>query len=90
MDGFLGKSLPSMMEAVGLDDVQHHGTARIARGGDAASRNWLYVCDRLDGYLQSEGVLSEQEMADSRSALQDPTFCYRNALVFSVWGQRPK
>jgi SAM-dependent methyltransferase len=48
MDGFLGRSLPALMETVGLVEVQNEGTTNIARGGDGASRNWMTVCDRLD------------------------------------------
>jgi hypothetical protein len=32
-------------------------------------------------------VLSEKEVADSRNALQDPTFQYRDCIVFSAWGK---
>jgi hypothetical protein len=49
----------------------------------------MTVCDRLDGYLESQGVLSADEVAASRNAFQDPTFRYRSGLVFAVWGQRP-
>jgi len=90
MDGFLGRSLPSLMEKVGLAEGQNEGSTQIARGGDPASCNWMTVCDRLDGYLHTQGVLSDDEVMGSRSAFQDPTFHYRSGLVFAVWGQRPK
>jgi ubiquinone/menaquinone biosynthesis C-methylase UbiE len=89
MDSYFGRSLPSLMEQVGLSEVDNDGSTQIARGGDVPSRNWLYVCDRLDGYLHTQGVLSEKEVADSRSALEDPSFRYHNGIVFSVWGKRP-
>ncbi len=90
MDGFLGRSLPLLMEAAGLVEVQNEGSTNIARGGDPASRNWMSVCDRLDGYLQTQRVLNKDEVAASRSAFEDPTFHYRSGLVFAVWGRRPK
>jgi len=46
MDGFLGRSLPALMERAGLAEVQNEGLTQIARGGDPASRNWITVCDR--------------------------------------------
>jgi SAM-dependent methyltransferase len=88
MDGFFGRSLPALMETVGLAEVQNEGRTDIARGGDGASRNWKAVCDRLDDYLQSQGVLSEDEVTASRMAFEDPTFRYLSGIVFAVWGQR--
>jgi SAM-dependent methyltransferase len=89
MDGFFGRVLPALMEAAGLVGVDNEGSTAITRGGDAASRNWMSVCDRLDGYLETQGVLSTDEVAASRSAFEDPTFHYINCLIFQVWGQRP-
>ena len=89
MDGFLGKSLPSMMAGIGLVEIGNEGTVTIARGGDPASHNWLSVWERLDGLLLAEGALDESEVADTRRALLDPTFWYRNSLVLAAWGRRP-
>jgi SAM-dependent methyltransferase len=88
MDGYFGRSLPALMERVGLSEVANYGATLISRGGDSASQVWLSLCDRLDGYLHTQGVLSEKEVADSRKALKDPTFRYRDCIVFSAWGQR--
>jgi SAM-dependent methyltransferase len=88
MDGYFARSLPALMERAGLSEVDNRGATIISRGGDSASRVWLSLCDRLDGHLQAQGVLTEKEVADSRNALQDPTFRYRDCTVFSTWGRR--
>jgi SAM-dependent methyltransferase len=89
MDGFFGRSLPALMETTGVVGVKNEGLTEIARGGDPTSRNWMSVCDRLDGYLETQGVLSANEVSASRSAFEDRTFRYCSGLVFGVWGQRP-
>jgi SAM-dependent methyltransferase len=84
MDGYFGRSLPARMEAVGFSEVGNYCGTVISRGGDSASQVWLSLCDRLDGYLHTQGVLSEKEVADSREALQDPTFRYRLHCVLDM------
>jgi len=77
------------MAGIGLVEIGNEGTVTIARGGDPASHNWLSVWERLDGLLLAEGALDEREVADTRRALVDPTFWYRNSLVLAAWGRRP-
>jgi len=89
MDGYLGKSLPSLMTDIGLVEVANEGAVTVARGDDPASQNWLSVWERLDGFLLAEGALDEKDVADTQRALRDPTFWYRNSMVLGVWGQRP-
>jgi SAM-dependent methyltransferase len=89
MDGYLGKSLPSLMTSIGLVEVGNEGTVTVARGSDPASQNWMKVWARLDDFLLAEGALDQRDVADTRRALQDPSFWYRNSLVLGAWGQRP-
>lgn len=89
MNGYLGRSLPSLMTDIGLVEVANEGAVTVARGGDPASQNWLSVWGRLDDFLLAEGALDERDVADTQRALRDPTFWYRNSMVLGVWGQRP-
>src|SRR3954464_13710130 len=59
MHSVFGRTLPSLLDRVGLVDVEHDGTTSIARGGNPESRNWLSVLDHLGEYLVSQGGVQQ-------------------------------
>ena len=89
MHSVFGRSLPTLMEQVGLVEVQNEGVTGIARGGDPESSNWLSVWERLGSYLVDQNVVDQTDLVDTKRALADPTFRYVNGVVFAAWGQRP-
>jgi SAM-dependent methyltransferase len=90
MDLSFGKSLPSLMDRVGLVEVGNEGRSNIAQGAGPHSHAWLTMSERLDDYLVTESVLSQNEVDATRAALQDPSFWLRNGMMVSAWGQRPE
>ena len=39
--------------------------------------------------LLERGLLTEQEITQVLSLLEDPTFAYSSPIMFSAWGRRP-
>jgi hypothetical protein len=51
---------------------------------------WLSTWARVDDLMLAEGAISADEIDTARKAYVDPTFSYRDALVVSTWGRRPR
>lgn len=89
-DGWMGRSLPSLMTAAGLAEIGNQGFTRISSGGEAHSLMWIQSFERVRERLVGEGVLSDAEIAAVQRAFRDPTFSYRDDITQAVWGQRPQ
>lgn len=88
MDMSFGKSLPLLLQRVGLVEIGNEGTSGIAQGDHVESSMWLTMSERLDDHLVSERLLSQDEVDATRGALKDPSFWLRNGMTVSAWGQR--
>jgi len=89
MDLRMGRSLPTLFANVGLVDIANEGVARIARGGDTTSLVQVPTWAAIDDRLRRDGLFSDAESTNTRRALEDPTFMYREQLMQAAWGRRP-
>ena len=89
MDLLLGRSLPAMLDELGMIEVRNEGTARVLRGGDPWALYMEKSFQRTDNALLAKGVLTNAEIADRRRALEDPTCYFRDLLYDASWGRRP-
>ena len=88
-DSRFGRSLPLLLDRLGLADCGNEVTSSIVRGGEPRAR--LYVEDRRrfrDAYF-ADGVVSQEEYERFERALHDPGFAYLVDYLFvAAWGRR--
>lgn len=85
---WLGRELPDMVEATGLQDVDHLGSLRVTRGTAEATMQKSSTA-LLRPALLGRGLATEAEVDDWFKALSDPTFRMIDYTTISVWGRRP-
>ena len=85
-DTAFGRTLPRLLRAVGLQDVESRATARVERGGGPAAQTLLRTLVVLGG----RRLIGEDERAAVNAMLADPDFEYLSGVQVFAWGRKPR
>ena len=87
-DSRFGRSLPLLLDRLGLADCGHEVTSSIVRGGEPRARLYVETRRRLRDSYFAEGVISQAEYERFERALHDPGFAFLDCLFVAAWGRR--
>ena len=93
LDVYIGRRLPGLLRAAGLEDVGFEAHARVWRPGDLY-QTLLLAFTRLNrGEIVARGLLGEEEVDRAAEALEahlaDPGTIVLYALFCQAWGRVP-
>lgn len=80
------RSVPSLLAAAGLEDVNHHGRTTFL-GGGAADR-WAPLIEPVAQQLLAQGI-SQDDLDAFFTALQDPLVMDIPQIIITVTGRKP-
>ena len=89
-DPFLGRRLPALVTALGLEHVTHEGLVRVQRGGSPAAEFLRSSMAAQASPLVGNGICSDADITLFADALTDPSFRYSDACSFAARGQRAR
>jgi SAM-dependent methyltransferase len=92
-DPFVGRRLPNLLRAAGIEDVRVDAHTRAWRPGDPYHTLSLYLAGVYRQRLLAAGRVSESELdgllAEIRGHLDRPDSLTQHATLFQAWGRKP-
>ena len=88
-DPFLGRTLPSLLTAVGLAETGSEAIACHRRGGGGEAELLRRSLERMSPMALSNGVVGHNELETVSAATADPSFSFLDALSVAAWGRVP-
>jgi len=93
-DLFVGRRLPGLLRAVGVEDVQVKVHVDVVRPGSHRRTHLFSLLDSLHDKIIALGLLSEQELAIHREALrghlENPDTIIIDKLHVQAWGRKAR
>jgi len=92
-NGFIGRALPGMLRAGGVQNVQVNIDVDTPVPGDYRRTHLVSLIDSLRDKVVALGLLDEKKLADHRAALmqhlEKPDTVVIDKLFVQAWGQKP-
>jgi SAM-dependent methyltransferase len=92
-NGYIGRAIPGMMQASGLQNVQTRIDVDTPLPGDYRRTHLVSLMDSLRDKVIERGVLREEELAEHRSSLlahlENPETIVVDKLFVQAWGRKP-
>jgi SAM-dependent methyltransferase len=92
-DGFVGRRLPELLRAAGVENVEVKVSVETPALGDYRRTHLLALIDSVRDKVIAKGVLSETELMQHRDALarhlDDPGTTVIDKLLVQAWGRKP-
>lgn len=88
-DSYFGRTLPRLIDSLGLTQVGSEGTASIVQGGSDEMAVYRETLAAMMPMLTSKGVLSEAERALVMGLCEDPAFDMVSEIQVAAWGRKP-
>jgi SAM-dependent methyltransferase len=85
----LGRRLPAMLRANGLEAVANEGRVWLMEGGSAGARWFKLSMAHLRTRLTGEGKLSASEIDRMLEIFDDPRWAALSPVILAAWGRRP-
>jgi len=82
------KSLPVLVDKLGLTDCGHEVAGSVVRGGEPRARLYAETLRRSRSAYLADGILTSEGYERLDRALHDPAFAYLAHLSVAVWGRR--
>lgn len=91
-DGFIGRRLPVLLHAAGVQSIQMKVTVESPLQGDYRRTHLISLIDSVRDKIISKGVLDEAKLNEHREAhhLKDPTTTVIDKLLVQSWGRKPR
>jgi hypothetical protein len=83
-----GRRLPSLVERLGVKDLDYDAATVIARGGDPMARFAQMTNELLQDDFVARGVLTKADFEELVAAFDDPSFWFLSYSNFAAWGRR--
>jgi hypothetical protein len=90
VDTALGRRLPGLFRASGLDNIGAEGRTVMAGGGSPGARVMRANYEQIKADILATGLVTEQEFAMDLERIGDPAVMWPMPTLWSVWGQRPR
>lgn len=85
---FIGRKMPDLLTAAGLQKVAAEGTTEIYRGDSPWAAYWLDTIRELKGRLLKSGYMSSHMLTHFEKFYSDPE-AWTSAITFvAAWGER--
>jgi SAM-dependent methyltransferase len=89
VDYFIGRTIPNLLSAAGLDRVGAEGTTAIYRGDSPWAKYWLDTLQELRPRLLKSGYISQPSLTGFNRLYSDPRH-WTSAITFvASWGTKP-
>ena len=92
-DGLIGRRLPAMLRAAGVQNIQIKVTVETPVLGDYRRTHLISLIDSVRDKVIANGLLNEAELKEHREALvrhlNDPATTVIDKLLVQSWGQKP-
>lgn len=86
---FIGRKMPDLLAAAGLQQIAGEGTTEIYPGGSLWGAYWLDTIQELKGRLLESGYMSSSSLDCFERLYSDPN-AWTSAITFvATWGKRP-
>ena len=89
IDPEYGRRLPEHLLAEGLEDIAAEGSMGLIWGGSMQARIGRLSMEQLGPKIVDAGLLTEEDLDQMRSLLDDPTTAGMSPVLVSAWGRRP-
>jgi len=91
-DGYFGRTILGLIEALNFGAVDGEGVVVIGRGGDhpAGRLQRLTLELPVTRLVVAKGVLTSEQYALLESLYEDPTFSFVGLTLFGAWGTKPR
>ena len=90
VDPVWGRSLYRRLRALGLVDVGMEGYMAAREGGSAGARLARANFEQIRQEATAAGLITDKEVAQMFTLLDDPDFAYGSHIMFTAWGRRPQ
>ena len=84
-----GRDLAARMRSLGLVDIRAHGRTAMWQGGSAGARLFRANFEQLREDLLRLGLLTQVELDDDLTRLDDPRTLFPSPVMWTVCGRRP-
>jgi hypothetical protein len=92
-DGFIGRRLPVLLRAAGVQNIQTKVTVETPPLGDYRRTHLVSLIDSVRDKIIAKGLLNEPQLNEHREALMrhlsDPATTVIDKLLVQCWGQKP-
>jgi ubiquinone/menaquinone biosynthesis C-methylase UbiE len=92
-NGFIGRRLPVLLRAGGVQNIQIKVTVETPLLGDYRRTHLVSLIDSIREQVITKGLLDEAELKEHREALvrhlDDPATTVIDKLLVQAWGQKP-
>jgi SAM-dependent methyltransferase len=93
-DGFVGRRLPVLLHAVGVQNIRTKVTVETPPLGDYRRTHLISLIDSVRDKIIDKGLLKEAELSEHREALMhhlnDPATTVIDKLLVQCWGQKSR
>ena len=89
VDPVWGRSLYRRLRALGLVDVGMEGYAAVREGRSPGARMARANFEQIRQEATVAGLITDEEVAQMFTLLEDPDFAYGSHIMFTAWGRRP-
>jgi SAM-dependent methyltransferase len=88
VDHTLGRALPSLLRAAGLEDVGNEGRVWVMEGGSPGARWFKISMAHLRPRLVGPGKLSDAEVDRMLELFDDRAWSAMSPIIMAAWGHR--
>jgi SAM-dependent methyltransferase len=92
-DGFIGRRLPVLLRAAGVQNIQTKVAVETPPLGDYRRTHLVSLIDSIRDKIIAKGLLNEAQLNEHREALMrhlsDPATTVIDKLLVQCWGQKP-
>ena len=90
IDYSIGRKMPALLEAKGLEAVGAQGYAEFFNGGSQWAIFWIDTIQELQQRLLESGSISQQTLAEFNRKYRDPHYWTTVINFTASWGRKPK
>ncbi len=89
LDPYFGRRVRGLVEELGFEQVAQEGTMYTIRVGEPLAQHDLATFRMGAKPMVAAGLLSQEQYDSVQHLLEDKTFNYPGATLFSAWGRKP-
>lgn len=86
---FFGRRVRSLVENLGLLEVDHEALIHVCRGGETWARMQAMTVQTVAPPMITAGLFTQEEYEVAWRLYRDPGFYFFGSSGFSAWGRRP-
>jgi phosphoglycerate dehydrogenase-like enzyme/SAM-dependent methyltransferase len=84
-DTNFGRRIRDLLERLRFEDIVADGDTRIWRGGETGAQ----FVEQSYSQFRDRGMATDEEYRRAARLLRDPSFTFRDGILYGAWGRRP-